>query len=207
MKRIACLLVAVSLLGLSACTAAPATESPAPTSTPTEAPAPTPSPSPSDSAMLTGIPGSHIKDIQLGVANFGMDDDSADGAPDGAPYRWTASKSWDFPDTTILLDYSITGDEDSQLISGSFGVTWDGVTESDTFNTIASTYLGFIATVPYDTSNTQEAKQWVSDQIETVAGGDPVSTTIGDATFTLSGTLAAGADVPSSYLLQIDVAN
>lgn len=44
MKRIACLLVATSLLGLSACTAAPTTESTAPTATPTEAAAPMPSP-------------------------------------------------------------------------------------------------------------------------------------------------------------------
>ena len=46
MKRIACLLVAVSLLGLSACTAAPATESPAPTATPIQSTAPTPSETP-----------------------------------------------------------------------------------------------------------------------------------------------------------------
>lgn len=184
-------------------TTPPQTPPPVQSVAPSQTPTPDPTPTPSEEYAMVGIPGSHIKDIQLSVASYGMDDDSAQGAPDGAPYRWTASKSWEFPGSTILLDYSIIGDDDSQLISGSFGATWDGITSTDIFKRIAADYLGFIATLPYDTSDTQAAKQWVLEQMETVAGSDPVSKTIGDATFTLSGSTAADGDTPSFYLLQI----
>lgn len=205
MKKTLALICCLSVLTLAACSTTPGS---ADISTPSPSaavsPSATPEATPSEAERMTGIPGSYIKDIQLGVANFGMDDDSAQGAPDGAPYRWTASKSWNFPDTTVLLDYSITGDDDSQLISGSFGVTWDAISSNDIFCTAAETYLGYIATVPYDTSDTATAKQWVLDNIGAVAGSEPVSTTIGDALFTLSGT-ATDDGLPSSYLLQIQV--
>ncbi len=178
------------------------TQTPAPT--PSSTPAPSPTPSPEQSNRMVGIPGSYIKDIQLGVAKFGMEDASAKGAPDGAPYRWTATKMWDFPQTTVSLDYSIIGDDDSQLISGSFGATWDAVSSNEIFCASAETYLGFIATMPYDTSDTASAKQWVSDHIGTIAGADPISTTIGDAQFTLSGTVTPNGEA-SSFLLQIQV--
>lgn len=199
-------LLALSMAGCSSGSAPTASPEIASIPSPEQTHTPAPTPTPDEPDMMAGIQGSNIKDIQLGVANYGMEDSSAQGAPDGAPYRWTASKSWEFPDSTILLDYSLVADDDQQLISGSFGATWDGITSSDVFDTIASNYISFIATVPYDASDAQTAKQWVLDQIDTVAGNDPVSTTIGDATFTLSGTASAGSDTASSYLLQIQKA-
>lgn len=169
-----------------------------------ESPSPTPDSSESKSDRMVGIKGSYIKDIQIGVSNFGMDDNSAEGAPDEAPYRWTATKNWNFPETTVLLDYSIIGDDDSQLISGSFGTTWDAVMDNEVFITASEYYLGFIATMPYDSSDPEATKQWVLDNLATVASSDPVSTTIGDAVFTLSGTNTPDG-TPSSYLLQIQV--
>lgn len=210
-KGISLLLLSALSLTLSACSGNGESPAPTPTLPLVEATSGaqtsevTPTPTPVEDSRMVGIAGSYIKDIQLGVANFGMDDDSAQGADDNAPYRWTASKSWEFPDTTVLLDYSIIGDDDSQLISGTFGATWDAVSSNDIFCAAAETYLGFIATMPYDTSDTSAAKQWVSDNLGSVAGADPVSTTIGDATFTLSGTSAANGE-PSSYMLQIQVA-
>lgn len=202
MKKIFALSCAAALVFLASCSSqSPDASSPAPEST---QPLVEESQSP-DLERMVGIPGSYIKDIQIGVSRMGMEDDSAEGAPDGAPYRWTASKMWNFPDTNIQIDYSIIGDDDSQLISGSFGATWDGLTDQVIFQAAAVTYLGFIATVPYDTNDVEVAKQWVSDNIPSVASGEPISTTIGDAVFTLSGTLAASGD-PSSFLLQIAVA-
>ena len=165
---------------------------------------PTPTPTPEQTERMVGIAGSYIKDIQLGVSKFGMEDDSAQGAPDGAPYRWTANKSWEFPETTVMLHYPIIGNDDSQLVSGSFGAPWDAVNSNEIFCAAAETYLGFIATMPYDTSDTTAAKQWVSDHIDTVSSTDPVSTTIGDAQFTLSGTATPSGEA-SSFLLQIQV--
>lgn len=209
MKRVmAVLLVSLTIGCLSSCggggsDAAPTDTQPAvpPTASSSAAAEPSP-PAVTESTRMVGISGSYIKDIQLGVSKFGMDDDSAEGAPDGAPYRWTATKSWEFPDTSVLLDYSIIGDDDSQLISGSFGATWDAVESNEVFCAAAATYLGFIATMPYDTADSDAAKQWVDDNIGTVAGADPISTTIGEAEFTLSGTVTAEG-MPNSFLLQI----
>ena len=211
-KKLSLLLAPAIALTLTACGSSggqTATNSPPPSSevsasqTPEAVPTPTPTTEQMD--RMVGIAGSYIKDIQLGVANFGMEDASAQGAPDGAPYRWTATKTWTFPETTVSLDYSIIGDDDSQLISGSFGATWDAVGSNDVFCAAAETYLGFIATMPYDTSDTDSAKQWVSDHIGTIAGADPISTIIGDAQFTLSGTTTPSGEA-SSFLLQIQVA-
>lgn len=218
MKKIfSLLLVPAIALALTACDSSgsqtattqtpPSTDessSQTPETVPSSTPTPPPAPSTEQADRMVGIAGSYIKDIQLGVANFGMEDDSAQGAPDGAPYRWTATKTWNFPETTISLDYSIIGDDDSQLISGSFGATWDAVSSNDVFCAAAETYLGFIATMPYDTSDATASKQWVSDHIGSIAGADPISTTIGDAQFTLSGTATPGGE-PSSFLLQIQV--
>lgn len=175
-----------------------------------EKPSQSPTPKPTESAEIsssetpevTGIPGSFMKDIQLGVAKFGMDDASAEGAPDGAEYRWGADRMWTFPNTNISLDYSIRADSDRQLISGSFGATWDGVVDNDVFCDAAETYLSFIATMPYDTAEPQAAKQWVIDNMDNVEGENSVSTTIGDATFSLFGSKTDDG-TPSSYWLKI----
>lgn len=151
---------------------------------------------------VTGIPGSFMKDIQLGVAKFGMDDASAEGAPDDAEYRWGADRMWNFPNTNISLDYSIRADSDRQIISGSFGATWDGVVDNAVFCDAAETYLSFIATMPYDTADQQAAKQWVIDNMDNVEGETSVSTTIGDATFSLYGAKTDDG-TPFSYWLKI----
>lgn len=193
--------IAMLIMSLAACGSSENSSSPEPTpSQIIESQTPT---NEDEIEQQTGIEGSYIKDIQLGVANFGMNDDSAESAPDGAPYRWSATKSWNFPDTDVLIDYSIIGDVDSQLISGSFGASWDGLSDNNIFIAAAETYLGFIATMPYDASDTATAKQWVQDNLVAVAGSDPISTTIGDAVFTISGTETDG--VPTSFLLQISV--
>lgn len=167
-------------------------------------PAPTESAeiSSTETPEITGIPGSFMKDIQLGVSKFGMDDASAEGAPDGAEYRWGADRMWNFPNTNISLDYSIRADSDRQLISGSFGATWDGVVDNDVFCDAAETYLSFIATMPYDTADQQAAKQWVIDNLDNVEGEKFATTTIGDATFSLYGAKTEHG-VPSSYWLKI----
>lgn len=213
-KIISLLLLSTLAFSLTACAGTGEGEPPADAQTPpavessaeTHSPSDTLTPAPVEKERMVGITGSYIKDIQIGVSNFGMEDDSAYGAADDTPYRWTASKSWTFPDTSVSLDYSIIGDDDSQLISGSFGATWDAVESNDVFCAAAETYLCYIATMPYDSSDTDAARQWVSDNISTVAGNDPISMTIGDAMFTLSGTTVASGE-PSSYLLQIQVVN
>lgn len=176
-----------------------------PTPTPTPTPVPTPTPTPGVLKMV-GIPGSHIKDIQLGVSKFGMEDDSAQAASAESGCKWSAYKSWTFPDTDIILDYNLLGDDDSQFVSGTFGATWDLEIPNEIFCTAAKLYLGYIATMPYDTADPEAARQWVEDNM-TAALDDSVSTTIGDAEFTLTGATTAGSGEPYTYFLQIQVVN
>ena len=141
-----------------------------------------------------GIIGSHTTDIHLGMEQFGLEDHSVSAAPDDAKdiYAHASSCSCENTDLDASLDYSLTADSERQLISGSFGISWLANGNNDDFVSAAKTYLGFAATIPYDTSDSDTVKAWVSDNIPSVADGDSVTTTVGDATFELSGTVGNG---------------
>ncbi len=206
MKKPLVLCMSMALaVALAGCAATNNVEKPSQSPDITPAPTETVEPSPTEALMASGIPGSYIKDIQLGVARFGMEDASAEGAPDGADYRWRAERMWNFPQTTIQLEYSIKSDNKSQLSWGTFGARWDGIVDNDVFCDAAETYLSFIATMPYDTADQQKAKQWVSDNIGTVTGEQSATITIGDATFTLYGAKTEDG-VPSYYWMDINPA-
>lgn len=53
---------------------------------------------------------------------------------------------------------------------------------------VAINYLGFIATLPYDGSNPQQAREWIEETLPTLTGdGDVRETTIGGVRFSLYG--------------------
>jgi len=55
-------------------------------------------------------------------------------------------------------------------------------------DSVAINYLGFIATLPYDGSNPQQAKEWVENALPTLTGdGDVQETIIGGIRFSLYG--------------------
>ena len=83
----------------------------------------------------------------------------------------------------IFYDYSISLDEDEEIISGSFGVSSPLVSATDLYYA-ADLYFYVIAITDYDTGNEDELTTWFENALE-VASADGVSTTIGDATFTL----------------------
>lgn len=206
MKKPLVLCMSIALVvTLAGCATRSTVSDPVQSPTTTLAPSEIVEPSPTETPMASGIPGSYIKDIQLGVSRFGMDDASAEGAPDGADYRWRAERMWNFPQTTIQLEYSIKSDNKSQLTWGTFGARWDGLVDNDVFCDAAETYLSFIATMPYDTADQQKAKQWVTDNLGSVDGEKSATITIGDATFALYGA-KTGDGVPSYYWLDISPA-
>ena len=141
-----------------------------------------------------GILGSNYVDITLGCEQFGLTDHPLKSAPDEAKdyYAHSVSSSATYSAIDATFDYSITMDGDFQVVSGTFGATWEATMTNETFVQAAATYLGFVSTMPYDAADSNAAKAWVTENIPSVADGDSISTTIGDAKLELYGTAVNG---------------
>lgn len=99
--------------------------------------------------------------------------------PDHSAYTCVSSAEVD----GILYDYSISLDQDEEIISGIFGVTAPLASATDLYYA-ADLYFYAIAITNYDTGNKDELTAWFEVALD-VASADGVSTTIGDATFTM----------------------
>lgn len=144
-----------------------------------------------------GIPGSSSYDITLGLENaVGFEK---------AEYKRTSYEGADHDtisavnsheDTTlgVTFDYSITADSDYEIIGASFGITdARGTISNETFIALAQNYLGYVSTVPYDTSDSETTRAWVEEQIPVVADAEGESSlTVGDVEFTLYGIPSGG---------------
>lgn len=203
MKRLTAGLIAFLLLLLCACTsengsnetASPSnlTETPAPTendehetaapSEPMETPAPT-----ENTEDTRGILGSHATDIRMGLTKFGLEEAPFSAAPDDAKKVFAHSCIANYTDPVlgVTYDYSLTLDSNFQVIGASFGISNDGA-EEDAYQTLAALYLGFCATMPYDKSDTEAAKQFVLDNIYEISAENSAELVIGDAKFELRG--------------------
>ena len=192
MKKFVALLAALSLLiSLAACGQAPAADKTVPSAnddtqqtadTSTQEPQQEPEPQ-----KLIGLPGSHITDIRMGLnENFGIPEGSIGHSKDPDHTDVMISDSSVEPeDAGIMLMYSLSADSDYQLLAGMFDILNTGAHDDDTFLTAASVYLGFCATVPYDTADAEKAKAFITDNIADFENGP--SETIGDAIFTIRG--------------------
>lgn len=195
---IAFILAVLTLFSLTACGGNSQTDSPPPPSETNQeketdnAPAatdndtPEPQVTPEDLPDERGIIGSHGTDIRMGLTKFGLDEAAISKAPEEAREVFAFSSSTNYQDTdlNVTYEYSLTMDSDFQIIGASFGITNDGASRED-FITIASLYLGFSATMPYNAASSSEAKAWVEEKIGALPCEDELTTTIGDAKFEL----------------------
>lgn len=94
----------------------------------------------------------------------------------------------------ILYDYSFSLDSDGEIIGATFGVSGTDASEHMIQNA-ADLYFYAVAISDYDTADPDTLSAWFKDNLPSVDSSG-VSTTIGDASFTLYGT-------PLSYWVDI----
>ena len=188
MKRFGAVLVLAMLLSiLGGCSAdTPTSESREPAQIESELPA---SQNQEETIDERGILGSHGTDIRMGLVQFGLEEASIASAPEDARDVFAYTSATDYQDASlgVTYDYSLTMDSEYQIISASFGVTNNNAT-SDEFTDIGKLYLGFCSTMPYEASDTTQARSWLEDNIEAAKDGEKPSIIIGDAQFELFGT-------------------
>lgn len=136
-----------------------------------------------------GILGSHGTDIRMGLTQFGLEEAPISSAPEAARdvFAYTSTARYQDVLLGVSYDYSLTMDSEFQIIGASFGITNDGVSNTD-FIRLAKLYLGFCATMPYDASDSSQVRNWVESNIEAVGNGESAFITVGDAKFELYGT-------------------
>lgn len=204
MKRVltGAIVLTLSFTFLSACGDSATQASVQPTLPQTNAPTASPTPS-AEEPDTRGIIGSHMTDIRMGMTQFGFEEPSIKNAPEEVRdyYAYSCSTLTESADLDASLDYSITADTEFQIVGGTFGISWSANGENSDFVSSAQIYLGFVSSIPYDEADTASAKQWVLDNVPSVADGESCSTTIGDAKFELYGTKLN--DNYTSFILDI----
>ena len=194
-KKLSLLLVPAIALTLTACGSSGGQASTSPT--------PSPSPTASEEQLSEtpqysfapevqeddrGIPGMKSSTIRLLLdSSFGVPWTDNVPAPDAAKniYAFSCSSTGS-NDSSVTYDYSISMDEDEEIISASFGVSSvSGTSDQSLFNA-ADLYFYALAIMPYDTADEDTIVAWFEDSLPN-ATTDGDSLTVGDATFTLYG--------------------
>ena len=147
-----------------------------------------------------------IVDITLSLKN-------ACGMPEG---KWTSSDGPSKQKEVIStytasngceLAYTIHADWNAQVSHVIFDIYNESL-DPDDFAAYATSYLGFCATVPYDTAQASEARAWVEDSIAAAISGDVVESTFGAGQYKLYGgnafaTLEISAEGREDYLQKV----
>lgn len=141
------------------------------------------------------IPGISPVEIQKNMEEQGFECEVVyEAIPSDPYYKWECRKETSFE--LMLVDYWSTSLYTVDLVRASinqFGVSDDS---------IAYNFLGFMATLPYDGSNPQQAMDWVATTLPTIyVAGDVREMEIGNVNFQLYGipsarSLKIGDDLP-----------
>ena len=134
-----------------------------------------------EALVMPVVAGSNAYDITVSLEQNGLPEATRTEASDG--YTFTA--------TNTEYSYTINTDKDYALSYAEYQVFGDD-----------NGYLGFCASFPYDTADSEGAMDWVNSNI-----GTDAETTIGDATFTLTTNdqgpvLKVSAQGRDEYLMQ-----
>lgn len=86
----------------------------------------------------------------------------------------------------VSYDYSLSLDDDNEIVSATFGVTSTGASE-ETLLLAADLYFYCVGQLNYDTADRDTLCAWFEEGLKTV-GSDGMTTTVGDATYSLYGT-------------------
>ena len=193
MKKSALFVTAAALaLLLSACgpTSSQGVAPASPSSLPSPTAKPSPSPSPLDER---GIDGSNLDDVTTSLISTGIPRGEVKKSADQSACTYYVSSSSTDANSLDEYDYDIGSDNENNIISATFGSTYGGFESDDTYCTVAASYLRYGVAMHYSTENVDAAKAFITENIPSVAdaGTDgkagEVSTTIGDASFTLYG--------------------
>lgn len=96
--------------------------------------------------------------------------------------------------TGIHCIYEITYTYNGEIIEANVDVINLDRVDNATFLETAELYLGFWAGLPYEGSDEEQAREWLSENISTVNRGEKTArTTIGDVTFQLLGSDQEGS--------------
>lgn len=164
------------------------TNPPMPTSTPvpTKPPAPTPTTEPKKVGLLPGL---QPADVKVNLENRQFKCSSAEMSADKTYYVWTCKRdSSAYQMTAIFYGRTLLTVDYINCAVVQFGQADDG---------IASPFLGFMATMPYDGAEPQRARTWVEQTLPTIKqSGDVREATFGGVKHRLFG-------IPTARNLQI----
>lgn len=116
-----------------------------------------------------GIKGSHITDIRVSLNNaVGIPEGSIERASDDEKdlYAYFSGSSYTDPDLDVSFDYSLTCDEDFQVIKAVFSIFNGAVLSPQDFQNLAAQYLSYCATMPCDTVDTELSGNHVKFSIQ-----------------------------------------
>lgn len=199
MKRLLSACISLSLLlCLAACGSPSAPEGSVPSSAEPDPPAV------SDQTPQEEPPSGSTEDSSLDPRGIpGMDSYALLTVLSGAPYEvpkgeltpaaaentagaFTCTSTGGGEGSGVMYDYSLTLDEDEEIVGATFGIMSTTASEGELL-TAADLYFYAVSLLKYDTADTDALTEWFAANLAN-ASEDAIETTIGDATFQLYGT-------------------
>lgn len=188
MKKICAIFLFIALVGISGCgdttlndiaeTEAPQTVAPTQTSSANKT---------SSVDRRSTIKGSSAQNVKLGLKDNGF---STEGPKKNAIYddeNVYEGKYKDYKSGAEMV-YSVSAKGVSEIVTAQFTITYNAA-QKEASEQKAREFLGYCASLPYDTALPATAKSWVIDNIANAdTAGKEITKTIGDANFTLYGT-------------------
>lgn len=135
-----------------------------------------------------GIPGMKASTIRLLLdSSFGVPwTDNVPASDEAKDFYAFSCSSTGSNDDNVAYDYSITMDEDEEIIGATFGVSALGGASQQALLNAADLYFYALAILPYDTADEDTIVAWFEDALpDATTVGESCS--VGDATFTLYG--------------------
>ena len=133
----------------------------------------------SNISIGTGIKGSNITDVKTGLEKFGFSNPLPKKSTENDnEYIYQTINS----DTNATYSYFAVTIGLSEIKSISFTLV-----SSDVSKNLDVSYIKWAASIPYDSATPSTAQTWVSNNINNLETGKPITKIFGDALFELSG--------------------
>jgi hypothetical protein len=132
------------------------------------------------------IKGSSVTTIKQNLMQWGFKDASPDSVESSTDIFYTCSTT--NGNTGATLNYSIIATNSLEVKSATFTVTNTQGVSTKSFESVAAGYLGYCATMPYDSAQPEKVKKWVEGNIsKATVTGKAFTLIVGDAQFSLYG--------------------
>ncbi len=137
---------------------------------------------------LIGIPGSNATDIRVGLEQAGgiPKGEIKDAAETSFSSKYCAS-SMEISGTGVTLAYNLSLDDNKAITTAVFSIISSQAARNEDLLGFAQSYFSYCASMPYDTADTVNAQEWVSQNLSDYANSP--QTTIGDAKFSIAATV------------------